>query len=234
VADLWWGSEVYAKSCSRDSGCVQPQDAIIGRNTVVALRSVMLVRVTTFTRDARRVLICLNACEGPPSFAIVYASERIVRRTQDSVRDAIISSGFEFPLQRITISVAPASAREATSQFSLAIGLGLLAASAQIPLRVVESCAFYGEISPSGEIRSSSSLQRVAVACRRTGITRLVVAPSGPTLGATTGLEVLEALTLGQVARQLEAAATSAKSASSRRARRPLAILRRSIGRSLP
>jgi hypothetical protein len=49
----------------------------------------------------------------------------------DRVRGAIINSHFEFPMQRITINLAPADVPKEGGRFDLPIALGILAASGQ-------------------------------------------------------------------------------------------------------
>ena len=96
---------------------------------------------------------------GLPSFSIVGLAETAVRESKDRVRGAIISSGFEFPQRRITISLGPADMRKSGGRFDLAIALGILIASRQVnevALRAVtnEPGEFYGELALSGALRT--------------------------------------------------------------------------------
>ena len=96
---------------------------------------------------------------GLPSFSIVGLAETAVRESKDRVRGAILSSGFDFPQRRITISLGPADMRKSGGRFDLAIALGILLASKQV---VAEASAdqafdraaeFFGELALSGELR---------------------------------------------------------------------------------
>ena len=62
--------------------------------------------------DAPPVTIEVFLSGGLPAFTIVGMAETAVRESKDRVRGALLSSGFEFPQQRITISLGPADMRK--------------------------------------------------------------------------------------------------------------------------
>ena len=68
---------------------------------------------------------------GLPAFSLVGLPDAAVRESRERVRAAVSNSGFEFPLHRITASLAPADLRKAGPGFDLAIAAALLAASGQ-------------------------------------------------------------------------------------------------------
>src|SRR5690606_10496119 len=72
-----------------------------------------------------------------------------------------------FPsLKRITINLAPADLPKEGGRFDLAIALGLLAASGQIPAASLEHCEVLGELALSGELRPVQGVLPAALACR--------------------------------------------------------------------
>ena len=83
--------------------------------------------------EAPPVTIEVFLSGGLPAFTIVGMAETAVRESKDRVRGALLSSGFEFPQQRITISLGPADMRKAGGRYDLAIALGILAARRQFP-----------------------------------------------------------------------------------------------------
>ena len=91
---------------------------------------------------------------GLPAFSIVGMPETAVRESKDRVRGAILSSGFKFPQERITVSLGPADMRKTGGRFDLAIALGILAAGKQLPVEAVRGVEFYGELALSGELRA--------------------------------------------------------------------------------
>jgi magnesium chelatase family protein len=69
------------------------------------------------------------------------------------VRAALQNCGFDFPVRRITVNLAPADLPKESGRFDLPIALGILAASEQIPAAKLDDYEFAGELSLSGELR---------------------------------------------------------------------------------
>jgi magnesium chelatase family protein len=90
---------------------------------------------------------------GLPSFTIVGLPETAVKESRDRVRSAIINSHFEFPSRRITVNLAPADLPKEGSRFDLAIALGILAASGQLPKKALSEYELVAELALSGELR---------------------------------------------------------------------------------
>jgi magnesium chelatase family protein len=103
--------------------------------------------------DAPPVTIEVFLSGGLPSFSVVGMAETAVRESKDRVRSALMSSEFKFPQERITVSLGPADMRKSGGRFDLAIALGILAASKQVPLESVHGVEFYGELALDGELR---------------------------------------------------------------------------------
>ncbi|MGH8194488.1 MAG: YifB family Mg chelatase-like AAA ATPase [Woeseiaceae bacterium] len=104
--------------------------------------------------EAPPVTIEVFLSGGLPAFSIVGLPETAVRESKDRVRGAILSSDFDFPDGRITVSLGPADMRKAGGRFDLAIALGILAAAHQIPQDEFGSHEFYGELGLNGELRA--------------------------------------------------------------------------------
>ncbi|MGH8447456.1 MAG: magnesium chelatase domain-containing protein, partial [Solimonas sp.] len=99
------------------------------------------------------VSVEVHLAPGLPGLNIVGLPEASVREAKDRVRAAIVNSGYRFPLQRITCNLAPADLPKDGSRFDLAIALGILAASQQVPAEPLAALEVLGELSLSGEIR---------------------------------------------------------------------------------
>lgn len=113
--------------------------------------------------DAPLVTVEVHVTNGLPCLSIVGLPEAAVKESKDRVRGAIINSHFEFPLQRITINLAPADLPKEGGRFDLAIALGILAASEQIPKKQLKDYECVGELSLSGELRSISGALPIAI-----------------------------------------------------------------------
>jgi magnesium chelatase family protein len=138
----------------------------------------MLARVATFAIDGvdpRQVSVEVDIRSGLPAFTIVGLGDAAVRESRERVRAAILNSGFEYPQQRITANLAPASMRKAGPGFDAALALAVLAASGQVEPAALERVAVFGELSLSGQLRDSPGVLAVAEGSRRAAIPRLIV-----------------------------------------------------------
>ncbi len=119
--------------------------------------------------DAPQVSVEVHVSNGLPSLSIVGLPETAVKESKDRVRGAILNSHFEFPIQRITINLAPADLPKEGGRFDLAIALGILAASGQIPRDALTRYECIGELSLGGELRAINGALPVAMQCRDAG-----------------------------------------------------------------
>ncbi len=113
----------------------------------------MLARVITFAVDgvdARRVWVEADIRQGLPAFTVVGLADKAVREARERVRAAMVNSGFEFPLRRITVNLAPAYLRKVGPAFDLPLAVALLVASYQLEPEAIEGCAVVGELSLTG------------------------------------------------------------------------------------
>ncbi|MEM9335254.1 MAG: YifB family Mg chelatase-like AAA ATPase [Pseudomonadota bacterium] len=106
---------------------------------------------------------------GLPTFSIVGMAQTAVRESKDRVRGAIINAGFSFPQQRITVSLAPADMRKDGGRFDLAIALGILAASRQVPAELFRHYEVYGELALDGGLRGVTGILPAVVAADDAG-----------------------------------------------------------------
>src|SRR3712207_5061936 len=138
----------------------------------------MLARVHTFTLeglDSRRVVVELDIRQGLPAFGIVGLGDAAIREARERVRAALLNSEFEFPLRRIVANLAPAHLRKGGSGFDLAIALGVLVASGQVPADALVELAVFGELSLTGELRGCRGTLAVAEATAGCGLRGIIV-----------------------------------------------------------
>jgi magnesium chelatase family protein len=116
--------------------------------------------------DAPLVTVEVHISNGLPVLNLVGLPEAAVKESKDRARGAIINSHFEFPMQRITINLAPADVPKEGGRFDLPIALGILAASGQIPIAELAKYECIGELSLGGELRSVNGVLPVALQAR--------------------------------------------------------------------
>ncbi len=139
---------------------------------------------------------------GLPAFTIVGMAETAVRESKDRVRGALMSSGFEFPQQRITISLGPAEMRKAGGRYDLPIALGILAARQQFPLAALNDVECYGELALNGELRPVSGLLPAVLKAHESGRSVIVPRDNAPEV-ALSGAAVVPAASLLEVTAHL-------------------------------
>ena len=154
----------------------------------------MLAAVATFTLEGVRpqeVTVEVDVRRGLPAFTLVGLPDRAIRESRERVRAALLNSELDFPQKRLTVNLAPAHVRKAGPSFDLAIAVGLLAASRQVPADQLERCALAGELSLSGELRPVRGALNAALGARRAGYERLLVPEANaPEAALVEGIEV--------------------------------------------
>lgn len=163
----------------------------------------MLATARTFTLDgisARPVRVEVDVHRGLPNFTIVGLPDTAVREARERVRAALVNCGFEFPLRRIVVNLAPASLRKAGPGMDLAIAAALLSASGQLKWEGLAGVALTGELALDGTTRPVQGALAMAEAARESGAKAIVLpAENGPEAALAQGVEVIGVETLGSL-----------------------------------
>ena len=120
------------------------------------------------------VTVEADLAAGLPQLTIVGLPDSAVRESAERVRSAMKNAGFEFPVRRITINLAPADQKKTGPVYDLPVLLAILCAAEQLPA-VGEDCAFLGELSLDGAVRPVNGVLSMALAAEKMGIRRLFV-----------------------------------------------------------
>jgi len=128
--------------------------------------------------EADDVFVEVDVAPGLPSFTTVGLPDSAVRESRDRVRAAIRNAGLEFPMDRITVNLAPAEVRKVGTAFDLPMALGILIATETLKPERLEHTAVLGELSLDGRIQPVRGVLPIALHCRRRGVHRLLV-PAG-------------------------------------------------------
>jgi magnesium chelatase family protein len=136
---------------------------------------------------------------GLPRVDMVGLPDSAVKESRERVRAAIKNSGLGFPVSRLTINLAPADTKKEGTLYDLPILMGILAVAGDIRVPG-DDCAFFGELSLSGELRAVRGALPMALAARRAGIKRLFVpAVNAKEAAFADGVEVYPVKTVRQL-----------------------------------
>jgi magnesium chelatase family protein len=178
----------------------------------------MLARVLSATLvgvEAALVRVEVDVTSGLPAFTTVGLPDSAVRESRERVRTAIRNAGFAFPLERITVNLAPAGLRKEGTSFDLPIALGILTATGRVKPGAVRSVAVVGELALDGHIQAVRGALAVALSCRKRGaVSLLVPVANAGEAAAVAGVRILAAATLGEAVAVLNGDAPSAGAAA--------------------
>src|SRR5262249_57006487 len=141
----------------------------------------MLASVTTFAVrgiDSQPVTVEVDVRRGLPAFTIVGLPDRAVRESRERVRAALKNCSFDFPgEQRVTVNLAPADVRKAGPAFDLAVAVGILRATDQLPPHSTDGFSVCGELSLTRAVRRIRRGLAIALAAWQAGVHRLLLTP---------------------------------------------------------
>jgi magnesium chelatase family protein len=152
--------------------------------------------------EAALVRVEVDVSQGLPTFTTVGLPDPAVRESRERVRTAIRNSGFAFPLERVTVNLAPADVRKEGASFDLPIALGLLAATGAVKPDRLACLLVVGELALDGTIQPVRGVLPMALRASQSGLEGCLLAP-----GNAPEASVLEALAVYPVASLADAAA---------------------------
>jgi magnesium chelatase family protein len=127
----------------------------------------VLARVFSFGLlgiEAYPIDIEVDVSRGLPAVTIVGLADTAIRESRERIKSAIKNSGFNWPSERITISLAPSDIKKEGTSFDLAIALGILAATQQINSENLKDYCILGELSLDGSLRPTRGILPISMA----------------------------------------------------------------------
>ena len=142
---------------------------------------------------------------GLPAFNIVGLPDTAVQESRERVRAAIRNSGTEFPMRRITVSLAPADLKKTGPSYDLPIAAGILMSAGQIP-DGMNGSLLLGELALDGALRPTKGiLPMVAVGKARGFNTAFVPSQNAAEAALVEGMKVIPVEQLSQLVAFLRA-----------------------------
>ena len=138
-----------------------------------------------------------------PCFDMVGLPDAAVKEARNRVRSALKNCGFDFPINRITVNLAPADRRKESRVMTLPLLAALLCAPQQLDASL-DDCVFLGELSLSGDIRPIKGALPMAIQAKELGFRRLFLPAANAQEGAVVhGLEIYPVAHISQLVEHL-------------------------------
>ena len=139
-----------------------------------------------------------------PSFKLVGLPGASVRESAERSRSAIRNSGLRFPAKGYVVNLSPADIPKHGPSYDLAIAIGVLAATDQIPLHALDNAMFIGELSLDGSILHVKGVLPMVYAARQYEISTVFVPQEDAAEAALVqGIDVIPVRSLGQLVEHL-------------------------------
>ena len=134
------------------------------------LKSFGLVGISGYPVDVE-----IDLSNGLPSYDVVGLPDASVKEGKDRIRSAIKNSGFEYPIYRIVVNLAPADTKKEGPFYDLPIALGLLTATAQLPVHSTDEYVILGELSLNGQVRKLRGILPMLISARESGFKKVII-----------------------------------------------------------
>jgi len=154
--------------------------------------------------DAPLVRVEVHVGGGLPGTHIVGLPEKEVREARDRVRAALNTANFRRPDGRVTVNLAPADLPKESGRFDLPIAIGILAASRQLPAKLLGELEFAGELGLSGELRPIQGALAMTFGAKRDGRAFVIPESVANEAALVPGARVLAARSLLEVCAHLK------------------------------
>ena len=138
----------------------------------------MITKVFTATNiglESQLIEVEVDILPAVPAISIVGLPDKAVQESKERIKSAIKQSGFEFPLGKVVINLAPAGVTKAGSSFDLPIALGVLAATGFVSTKISEKDLFVGELSLDGKLRSIKGVLTLCLWAKNNGYQRVFI-----------------------------------------------------------
>ena len=109
------------------------------------------------------------------NFQTVGLPDTAVKESRQRISAALRNCGFEVPLTKITINLAPADIKKEGSGFDLPMAMGILGAYGGLVKKELPEFVMVGELSLDGGIRGVRGALPIAIAARTKKIANLIV-----------------------------------------------------------
>jgi len=135
-----------------------------------------IMSFSPFGYEGALVTVEVDLRRGIPAVDMVGLADNAVRESRERMRAAIRNSGFEFPVERVLISLSPADVKKEGAGFDLAIALAVLHKKEHPEYGGAKDAALVmGELELSGRIRAVRGVHAALSTAREYGIRSCII-----------------------------------------------------------
>ncbi|PTQ57746.1 MAG: ComM-related protein [Candidatus Carbobacillus altaicus] len=128
--------------------------------------------------EGQLIEVEVHVTRGLPAFEIVGLPDSAVRESRERVRSALQNSGLHFPLDRLTVNLAPADMKKAGSALDLPVAMGILLAQGLSTKLDLAHWLLIGELSLDGSLKPVRGMLAMALAAKKHGLKGLIIPAS--------------------------------------------------------
>jgi magnesium chelatase family protein len=140
----------------------------------------MLSKITSFALcglEGVPVEVETDINKGVVAYDLVGLPDTAVKESKERVRAAIKNSALYFPVNKITINLAPADLKKEGSHYDLPLAVSILIAGDQLVANT-DGIVFLGELALDGELRPVTGILPIMISAKAKGYTKFIV-PQG-------------------------------------------------------
>ncbi len=163
-----------------------------------------LFTATTIGLEAQKIEVEIDLSPALPTMVVVGLPDKAVQESKERVKAAIKQSGYEFPLGKLTVNLAPADIYKSGSGFDLPIAIGILRLMGYVDSDLPQDALFLGELSLDGSLRPINGVLTICLWVRKHGFKQVFIPKDNSQEGAlVSGLEVFPVDNLKQLTAHL-------------------------------
>src|SRR5262245_41971898 len=137
---------------------------------VATVKSCTLVGI-----DAELVDVECTIARGLPQYSVVGLAAPSVKEGATRIQSALKTVGFDLPLKKVTINLAPADLRKPGCGLDLPIALAVLVAEGVIPAEALDGLLVLGELGLAGDLRPVRGVLASAMLARAAGMRGIII-----------------------------------------------------------
>ncbi len=117
--------------------------------------------------DGYIVTVEVDISAGLPKLSTVGLPDAAVKEARDRVVSAVRNSGFDFPVRKIVVNLAPADIKKEGASFDLPIAMAVLAASGNLKEERLNGWCMVGELALDGSLRAVKGILSIALEAKK-------------------------------------------------------------------